>query len=409
MSPFVYVFISLLALQLVVQFVLNHLNSQNAKSAPLSPILDGLIDQEKRASAFEYTRAKMRFAHLAQTITAVMPLFYLLFGIPGRLTDLLSIDGAIIPSHILVVTFGGISFLIDSSLAAYNRFTIEKKFGFNRASASLFLTDRIKSAILSAVIACPVVFGLLYAMRLFDAWWWIFVWTCSIFVSAAVALLHPLIIAPIFNRFTPLPDGDLRERLIELSNRLDFPFAHIFVMDGSRRSGHGNAYFTGIGAGRRIVLYDTLLSRLEPNEIEAVLAHEIGHRKLGHVRNRMVAFVFASLFMFFLMHLLRGYTPMFVAFGFAGPTDAGLLILLLFCSAPFLFFIIPIASFWSKANEFAADSFAARSINDANSLQSALVSISTESLSNPNPHPLYARFYYSHPALAERLAAIAGA
>ena len=228
MSPFVYLFVSLVALQLVVQFVLNHLNFRNAGSAPLSHTLDGRLDAETKASAFEYTRAKMRFAGVAELISAVTPLIYLLFGVPGRVSDLLGNEGAIFSGYVLVVIFGAISFLISTSFAAYSRFAIEKKFGFNRASVGLFLTDRVKSAILSAAIAFPVVFGVLYVMQISDVWWWIIVWICSIFVSAAVTLLHPLLIAPLFNRFTPLADGELRERLMELSIRLDFPFTHFF-------------------------------------------------------------------------------------------------------------------------------------------------------------------------------------
>ena len=389
MSPVGVLYISLIAIQFLIHFVLTHLNSKHVGTLPTSPISESRIDPEKRASASEYTMAKMRYARLAQLVASATLVIYLLTGLPGRVFAVIGSDGSILFGYLLVVVFGGIGFLTDTSLSAYYRFGIEKRFGFNRASPGLFLVDRLKSALLTGGIAFPIVLGVLHLMRIAGSWWWLIVWACSIAFVSAVTLLHPLVIAPIFNRFSPLGDGDLRERLTKLSSRLEFPFARIFVMDGSKRSGHANAYFTGIGAGRRIVLFDTLVSRLEPDEIEAVLAHEIGHKKLGHIRTRMIALILVSFVLFYLVHLMRGFDPIFTMFGFTGATDSGLIVLLLFCSSPMLFFLSPIASHWSRRHEFAADRYAVRSINNAKSLQSALVLLSTESLSNPNPHPLF--------------------
>jgi len=221
-----------------------------------------------------------------------------------------------------------------------------------------------------------------------------------------LSVIYPLLIAPIFNKFTALEDMDLKKSLNLLAEKLSFKTTGIFVMDGSRRSAHSNAYFTGVGKSKRIVLYDTLISILNPSQISGVLAHEIGHYKKHHLlKGLILSFVMITLG-FYAVNLLMNYLPLFEAFGFTRVSYHGILVILGFASGPFTFFITPLFTMWSRKHEYEADAFAATNTEYGNDLKEGLIIMSKENLSNLTPHPLYSFYHYSHPTVAERIKAI---
>jgi STE24 endopeptidase len=221
-----------------------------------------------------------------------------------------------------------------------------------------------------------------------------------------MTLLYPLVIAPLFNRFTPLPEGTLRDRILDLARRLAFRTKGIFVMDASRRSGHGNAYFTGLGPVKRIVLFDTLVSTMGEEEILAVLAHEIGHERRHHVRKSLAISIALGLAGFWVLSLLVPWTPLYEAFGFGRASSHAILVILALASGPFTFAFRPLFSLWSRRHEREADRFAVDGTGGAQGMVSALVRLSKDNLSNLTPHPWYSFYHYSHPTTAERVAAL---
>jgi STE24 endopeptidase len=214
------------------------------------------------------------------------------------------------------------------------------------------------------------------------------------------------VIAPLFNKFTPLEEGSLKKKVLALAERLGFKTRGIFVMDGSKRSRHSNAYFSGLGPVKRIVLFDTLVQELEEDGVVAVLAHEIGHQKLGHILKRLAVSLPSGLLAFFVVSLLLDYSPFFEAFGFANPSPQGALVLILFVSGPFTFYLKPLFSWWSRRHEFQADRFVQTRTSHGGAFQDALKKLGKENLSNPAPHPLYSFYHHSHPTVLERIRAL---
>jgi STE24 endopeptidase len=267
----------------------------------------------------------------------------------------------------------------------------------------LFFIDLFKSLLISAVIAFPVLLIFFRLVETAGTFWWLYAFIVLSAIQLLLSVLYPVVIAPLFNKFTPLEEGSLKEKVRNLAEKLEFKTKGIFVMDGSKRSGHSNAYFTGLGKVKRIVLFDTLLETLNEDQIVAVLAHELGHEKLHHVIKRLAISLMLSLAGMYLVYILLDFLPLFRAFGFQETNIHGLLVILGFCSGPFTFFLKPLFTVWSRKHEFEADRFAVRAVGEAGSLKSALISLSKENLSNPVPHPLYSFYHYSHPSLGERL------
>jgi len=264
----------------------------------------------------------------------------------------------------------------------------------------------LKGVAISAVIGIPVLIVLFWFMDRTGPFWWIWAFAAMTVFQIVMSILAPLVIAPLFNKFTPLPDGSLKDRINDLASRLGFRTRGIFVVDSSKRSRHTNAYFTGLGRAKRIVLFDTLVSSHTEEEIVSVLAHEIGHEKRHHVRNGLLLSAAVSLVGFWILSLLLHWTPLYEAFGFAQPGYPALLVLLAFCSPPFTFWLQPLFSLRSRRQEYEADRFAVKGVGSAAGLKSALLRLSRDNLSNLSPHPLYSFFHYSHPTLAERIAAL---
>jgi len=304
----------------------------------------------------------------------------------------------------LLTSVALLSMLLDLPLTLYRTFSLEARFGFNRTTPGLFCLDMLKQLLLAALLGLPLCALILWLMETYR-FWWLYAWLVWAGFNLLLMVLYPLWIAPWFNRFTPLAPGEARERIEQLLARGKFSARDIFVMDGSRRSSHGNAYFTGFGKSRRIVFFDTLLERLTPLQIEAVLAHELGHFHHKHIVKRMVLLFVFSLVFFALLGYLRDTPWFFAGLGVAAAHtgNAALALLLFTLVVPvFAFFVTPLSSYFSRRDEFQADAYAVR-MSSATALAEALVTLYKDNASTLTPDPLYSRFYDSHPPASERI------
>ncbi len=368
----------------------------------------GVVDAQSYARSVSYTLVHGRFGLIAGAVSSAALLVVVLTGFLGFL-DSTARSLPLHPSLQGILFIAAVSLLfgvLQLPFTVYSTFVIEARFGFNKTTPKLFLIDMLKGLAISVVIGVPVLLALFWFMDATGFLWWIWAFAAMTAFQLVMSVLAPLVIAPLFNRFTPLPDGPLKDRILELASRLGFKTKGIFVVDSSKRSRHSNAYFTGLGRAKRIVLFDTLVSSQTEEEIVSVLAHEIGHEKRHHVRNGLALSIALSLAGFWILGLLLHWTPLYQAFGFAGPGYHALLVLIAFCSGPFTFFLQPLFSLRSRRQEYEADRFAVLGVGSAAGLKSALLRLSRDNLSNLSPHPLYSFVHYSHPTLAERLAAL---
>jgi STE24 endopeptidase len=292
---------------------------------------------------------------------------------------------------------------LDLPLALYRTFVIEQRYGFNRMSARLFVIDLAKQAVLAAALGVPLLALVLWLMQKMGALWWLYVWLAWMAFNLLVLLLFPTFIAPLFNRFTKLEDANLAGRIESLLRRCGFRASGLYVMDGSKRSSHGNAYFTGFGAAKRIVFFDTLLSRLAPPEVEAVLAHELGHYRLHHVWKRVALLFAASAAFLWLLGQIIGEAWFYQGLGVSQPSTAAALLLFMLTVPVFTFFLQPLSSLYSRRHEFEADAYAARHA-DAADLVRALVKLYQDNAATLTPDPVHSAFYDSHPPAALRIA-----
>ena len=306
----------------------------------------------------------------------------------------------------LVAAVIAITSAIDLPFEYYRQFVVEQRFGFNRMSKGIFFLDRLKGVLLGAAFGLPLLFVVLWLMNQAGSLWWLWTWIVWVAFQLLVLVLYPSFIAPLFNKFEPLKDEALKSRIEALMKRCGFAAKGLFVMDGSRRSAHGNAYFTGFGAAKRIVFFDTLIARLSGSEIEAVLAHELGHFKRRHVIKRMVVMFALSLVMLALLGWLTQCVWFYEGLGVRPSLiggNSGLALVLFFLALPvFLFFVTPLGSLSSRKHEFEADAFAATQ-TDAQDLVNALVKLYEDNASTLTPDPLYTAFYYSHPPASQRI------
>jgi STE24 endopeptidase len=367
--------------------------------------------------AADYTVARMRLGMVETLVGAAALLgFTVLGGIEAMaavLRDLLP-DAPFWRQVLLAGAVALIASAIDLPLSWYRQFGLEKQFGFNRMTPSLFLTDLAKGTLLAVALGLPLLVAVLWLMERAGALWWLWAWAVWVTFNLAVLLLYPTVIAPMFNRFVPLEPGPVRDRVERLLARCGFASKGLFVMDGSRRSAHGNAYFTGFGRSKRIVFFDTLLSRLSPDEIEAVLAHELGHFKHRHILKRIVATFAISLAGLWLLGWLSRQPWFYQGLGVTpqlGDALGGYALLLFFLAMPvFTFVLQPLGSWLSRRHEFEADAFAARQAS-ADDLSRALVKLYEDNAATLTPDPVHSAFYDSHPPAAirlDRLASLGG-
>jgi STE24 endopeptidase len=290
----------------------------------------------------------------------------------------------------------------------YAQFRLEDRFGFNTTTPKLWWLDRLKGLLLSCVLGYPLLVLVLKLVEWTGHSWWLWAWGTVLAFQLLMAVLAPVLIMPLFNKFTPLPEGSLRERLLGLAERTRFRARSIQVMDGSKRSRHSNAFFTGFGRFRKIVLFDTLVQQLVEPELEAVLAHEIGHFKKKHIPKMLLASALGSLAGFYFLSVLAQQPWFYSSFGFEPGNLAPALLLFGLLSGAVTFWFSPLAHWWSRRYEYQADSFAAQVMKEPQSLIGALRKLNEKNLSNLTPHPVYSGFYYSHPTLLEREQALAG-
>jgi STE24 endopeptidase len=292
---------------------------------------------------------------------------------------------------------------LELPLALYRTFVIEARFGFNRITPRLFLADLAKQAVLAAALGIPLVVLVLWLMQAMGEAWWLYVWIAWMGFNLLVLLIFPTFIAPLFNRFTPLADPSLAKRIEALLERCGFRSSGLYVMDGSKRSSHGNAYFTGFGAAKRIVLFDTLLARLAPPEVEAVLAHELGHYKRHHVWKRVALLFAVSLGLLWGLGQLIDERWFYEGLGVSTPSTAAALLLFMLVVPVFTFFLQPLSSLYSRRHEFEADAYAAAHASAAE-LGRALVKLYQDNAATLTPDPVHSAFYDSHPPAAIRIA-----
>jgi STE24 endopeptidase len=292
---------------------------------------------------------------------------------------------------------------LELPLSAYRTFVIEARYGFNRMTLRLFLMDLAKQAVLAALLGIPLLVLVLWLMARMGELWWLYVWLAWMAFNLLVLLIFPTFIAPLFNRFTKLEDPSLAGRIEALLRRCGFRSSGLYVMDGSKRSSHGNAYFTGFGAAKRIVFFDTLLSRLAPPEVEAVLAHELGHYRLHHVWKRIALLFAVSAALLWLLGQLIDEPWFYAGLGVSQPSSAAALLLFVLTVPVFTFFLQPISSLYSRRHEFEADAYATRHSSAADLIQ-ALVKLYQDNAATLTPDPLHSAFYDSHPPAATRIA-----
>jgi len=416
MEHFVIVlFLTFFALEFLVEFVLNELNiryvSRKGANAELPDLLAGKISSEDYRKSVEYTLAKGRFERWASIYGAVVALVILFGGVLPFL-DRLSRDlGGRFPPGLKAV---GIIFclgvaltfsLLSLPVGLYSTFVLEERFGFNKSTLRLYLIDKLKGLLVSLVIGIPFLFGVLYLMEESGPYWWLWAFFFILAFQLLMVMIYPTLIAPLFNKFSPLKAGELRERILALAERVGFKTSGIYTMDGSKRSAHSNAYFTGLGKAKRIVLFDTLLEQMTVEQGLAVLAHEIGHYKMKHIRKMLIVqgiFLFAGLY---ILSLLIGYEPLFRAFGLM-PSSHAALVLLGLISGSFTFYLTPLMNRLSRKHEYEADRFSVKTLEDSKPMEEALLNLTVKNLSNLTPHPWYSGYHYSHPTTAERIRAL---
>lgn len=363
--------------------------------------------------AADYTLARMRLGMIDVLVGATVLLGFTLLGGIEWLSDLWR---AWLPDHpfwrqvLLVASVATVASIIELPISWYRQFVLEKRFGFSRMTQRLFFTDLLSGLAVSMALGAPLLIAVLWLMQRAGQQWWLWTWAVWVVFNLAVLVLYPTVIAPLFNRFVPMDPGPTRDRVEQLLARCGFKSRGLFVMDGSRRSAHGNAYFTGLGRAKRIVFFDTLLSRLSVDEVEAVLAHELGHFRHRHIVKRMVASFAISLAGLWLLGWLSRQPWFYQGLGATpGPGDVagGHALLLFFLALPvFTFMLGPLGSWLSRKQEFEADTFAAQQ-SSAEHLSRALVKLYEDNASTLTPDPLHSAFYDSHPPAAIRLERLA--
>ncbi|MDO8293014.1 MAG: M48 family metallopeptidase [Gallionella sp.] len=411
-TQFTFIFISALAFTSLIKLWLarRHLAHITAHRAVVPEAFREKIMLADHQKAADYTSAKTRFAMLGILFDAALLLAFTLGGGIQFLADLCNnwFGSPLTQGVATIVAVLLLSSLLEAPFSLYRTFVIEARFGFNKMTLRLYLIDALKGLLLGAILGLPLLFGVLWLMERMGAYWWLYVWLAWMVFNLLILFIYPTYIAPLFNKFTPLQDEAMKARIAALLGKCGFTASGLFVMDGSKRSAHGNAYFTGFGKTKRIVFFDTLLERLSGNEIEAVLAHELGHFKRRHVLKRIVATFAMSLGFLWLLGQLMQTSWFYEGLGVNTPhsTESGtaLALLLFFMILPLFSFVLqPLLSAYSRKHEFEADAYAATQ-TAATDMVSALVKLYQDNAATLTPDPLYSSFYDSHPPAATRIA-----
>jgi STE24 endopeptidase len=407
MPTFTLIFLCALGLSLIARLWLaqRHINHVQSHRAQVPAAFNGRISLEAHRKAADYTIAKTRFGTIDAGLDTVLLLLWTLGGGLNLVDqawrslnmDRLTAGVAVFLSVLLI------SAVIELPATIYHTFVLEKRFGFNRTTVATFVTDLIKNTALLLIIGAPLIFVVLWLMQGRGDYWWLYVWAVWTACGLLMTWTYPTLIAPLFNRFSPLQNEALRSRIQALLARCGFQSKGVYIMDGSKRSAHGNAYFTGFGRNKRIVFFDTLMDTLSSDEIESVLAHELGHFKRNHVKKRLLFMAIYSLVALFVLAWLMRQPWYYRALGVDEPSVYMGLLLFMMVAPVFGFFLRPLIAWWSRKHEFEADEFAAGQ-SGAHSLIRALVSLYKENASTLTPDPLHSAVYDSHPPAAIRIA-----
>ena len=415
MTAFTTSFLALLLLTTALRLWLSrrHISFIQAHRQRVPQAFSESISLDAHQKAADYSCAKTRLAMLETVASAALLLILTVGGglqaLDSMWRSMLSEQELFRGAVVILCTFA-VTTLADLPFDYYRAFVIDQRFGFNKMTSMMFFTDLLKHALIGLALGAPLLFAALWLMQGAGSGWWFYLWLVWAGFSLLMLAIYPTFIAPLFNKFSPLADEALKTRIEQLLIKCGFKSQGLFVMDGSRRSSHGNAYFTGFGANKRVVFFDTLLERLAPEEIEAVLAHELGHFKHRHVLKR-VALLFAASFVgLALLGWLKQAAWFYAGLGVAMPSDHMALLLFLLVSPLFTFLLHPLLSLYARRNEFEADAYAAKNAN-AHRLIEALVKLYRDNASTLTPDPLHSAFYDSHPPASIRiskLAALAG-
>jgi STE24 endopeptidase len=410
---FTIVFLSFLFLSILIKILLDFINYYHRKKYQnvVPKELDGFIDQEKLVKINKYSNVKLAFSLIEYFFDNALLLCILFFGIiPFYYNFLITKFNNI---YILVLVFFAGYYLLQLILgipfSLYFNFVIEKKFQFNKMTIGLWISDFFKGFLITAVLGVIILISLVFFINTFSNYWWLLLWGFFFGFSLLMQIIYPTFIAPLFNKFKPLEKAELKVEIEKLLNNSSLKSKGVYEMDATKRSTHSNAYFTGIGKAKRIVLFDSLLKKHTDQEILAILAHEIGHYKFKHVIQNLILSLITSLAGLYIAYFLINNTKLYEAFGFANFTDINKLkfvglFLLSIIIGPIFFFLSPLSAYISRKHEFQADKFSFKMMNNnPQALIDALKKLSIENLSNLYPHDLYAWFYYSHPPLFKRI------
>jgi STE24 endopeptidase len=404
------VVLGLIACKWLAQLGLSRLNQRHvqAHAATVPAAFAHVVSPETYGQSVTYTLAKSRLNQWELTYDALVLGVVLLSGVlPWAYGQVIHALGRSAWAQALFLFLVGVGLtLLSLPFDWHAQFHLEERFGFNTNTPRTWLLDRLKGLLLALLIGYPVLVLLLKIIEWTGRAWWAWGWAALIAVQLILAVLAPVLIMPLFNKFTPLPEGSLRDRLQALARRTGFLARSIQVMDGSKRSRHSNAFFTGFGRFRKIVLFDTLVQQLAEPELEAVLAHEIGHYQRKHIHKMLAGSAALSLAGFYLLSLLARQPWFLAPFGFAPGAMAPALLLFVLLSGTVGFWLSPLGNYWSRRFEYQADAFSANAMGEPAPLIGALRKLNAKNLSNLTPHPLYSGFYYSHPTLLEREAAL---
>jgi STE24 endopeptidase len=396
----------LILLKWAAQIWLERLNHRHvvAHANAVPPSFKGIVDEATYARSVQYTLARGRLSRFDDTYRTVILLLLLFSGtLPRAFGACLDWLGSSAWAMALFLCAIGLALALSGlPVDWFEQFRLEERFGFNTTSPKTWWLDRLKGLSLALLLGYPLLVLVLKFVEWNHSSWWWQAWSAVLAFQLLMAVLAPVLILPLFNKFTPLPEGTLRERLLKLANRTGFRARSIQVMDGSKRSRHSNAFFTGFGQFRKIVLFDTLVQQLNEPELESVLAHEIGHFKKKHIPKMLIFSTFSSLAGFYLVSVLARQEWFCRAFGFEPGSLAPALLLFGLLSGLVTFWFSPLAHAWSRRCEYQADAYAAAVMNEPRSLIAALRKLNEKNLGNLTPHPLYSGFYYSHPTLLER-------
>jgi STE24 endopeptidase len=409
MTPFAIIVLGLILLRYFFELWLDSLNSDYVRrhADEVPEAFREIMDEATYRKSVRYTLAKARFGTLSDTYSTVLLCALLFTGWLATIFEQVaawtgeSAWGFAIALWIVILLMSTLSL----PFSWWSQFRLEARFGFNNSTQHTWWADQAKGVALSFALGVPLLSLLLWLVNASGSHWWLWAWGTVVAFQLLMSVLAPIFILPLFNKFSPLPDGSLRDRLDDLAKRTGFVNAGIQLMDGSKRSKHSNAFFTGLGKGRKIALFDTLVEQLDEAELEAVLAHEIGHYKLRHVPKRIAWSFVTTLIGFWVLSILAGQSWFAKSFGFE-PVIAGVFLLFGLLAGAVTFWLSPLSNFCSRKFEYEADAFASEAIGSGGPLITALRKLNRENLSNLTPHPWYSGFHYGHPALLEREAAL---